>query len=72
MPNYKIHVDLKERMRGIGLVARDIAQALGEHPKTTNARLNGYMDLNEETRGKIIATIEKAEAAMRARLKERG
>lgn len=72
MGTYKVHDDLKRRIRRAGLVDRDVAHALGEHPKTTNARLNGYMDLNEETRNKIVSTIEKAEAAMRANLQERG
>ncbi len=64
MKYFSVHTDIKTRMRRCGLVARDLAQVLGEHPKTTNARLNGSMGLTDDQRGKIVALLEKSEAKL--------
>ncbi len=64
MTYFSIHTDIKARMRRCGLVARDLAQVLGEHPKTTSARLNGSMGLSDKQRDKIISLLDESEAKL--------
>lgn len=63
---YAVEEEIKRRMRGAGLTARELAAALGEPPSTTSNRLNGFAALTGEHRRIIWQTIRAAEAKLEA------
>jgi hypothetical protein len=63
---YAVEEEIKRRMRGAGLTARELAAAIGEPPSTTSNRLNGFATLTGVQRRIIWETIRAAEAKIAA------